>query len=57
MVQTALTLQSEREQCKLSVGRGGVYTAGALFGDTSLIQRMSQAGVTFEVNRRWTDDA
>ena len=37
------------------MGNGGVYTAGALFGETSLIQRLSQAGVTFEVTKHWTD--
>ena len=56
MVQTALTLQQEREKCKAAMGSGGVYTAGALFGETFLVRRLNQAGVTFEVTKQWTND-
>ena len=52
MVQTALTLQQERNKCKSLVGDGGVYTAGGLFGSTSLIERLNHAGVTFEVTQK-----
>ncbi len=52
MVQTALTLQQERERCQTAMGQGGVYTAGALFEETALIQRLSKAGVLFEVTKR-----
>ncbi len=52
MVQTALTLQQERERCQAAMGQGGVYTTGALFGETTLIQRLSKAGVLFEVTKR-----
>ena len=55
MVQTALTLQQEREKCVSLMGSGGVYTAGALFGETSLIQRLHKAGVTFEVTGKQTE--
>ncbi len=34
------------------MGQGGVYTAGALFEVTTLIQRLSKAGVLFEVTKR-----
>ena len=54
MVQAALTLQQERERCKSLMGSGGVFTPGALFGETSLIQRLNQAGVTFQVTDRQT---
>ena len=56
MVQTALTLQQEREGCQTAMGQGGVFTAGALFGETSLIQRLSNAGVLFEVTKRAKGD-
>lgn len=56
MVQTALTLQQERERCQTAMGQGGVYTAGALFGETTLIQRLSKAGVLFEVTKRANGD-
>ncbi|KAL3135847.1 hypothetical protein ABBQ32_007405 [Trebouxia sp. C0010 RCD-2024] len=56
MVQTALTLQQERDRCTALVGPGGVFTVGALFGETSLTQRLSKAGVTFEVTNKWSDD-
>lgn len=55
MVQTALTLQQERDRCIALMGPGGVFTVGALFGETSLTQRLSKAGVTFEVTKTWSD--
>ena len=39
------------------MGNGGVYTPGALFGETTLIQRLNQAGVTFQVTQRQATDA
>ena len=56
MVQAALTLQHEREKCRSLMGNGGVYTPGAMFGETTLIQRLNQAGVTFEVTQRQATD-
>lgn len=55
IVQTALTLQQERESCTALMGSGGIYTAGALLGQSTLIQRLTQAGVTFEVTKQWSD--
>lgn len=55
MVRAALTLQQERESCTSLMGPGGVFTAGALLGETTLTQRLSQAGVTFEVTKSWSD--
>lgn len=55
MVQTALTFQQERESCTALMGSGGVYTAGALLGESTLIQCLTQAGVIFEVTKQWTD--
>ena len=55
MVLTALTLQQERKSCTALMGPGGVYTAGALLGESTLIQRLTEAGVTFEVTKQWTD--
>ena len=57
IVQAALTLQQERESVTALMGPGGVYTAGALFGESSLTQRLSHAGVTFEVTKKWSDSA
>lgn len=57
MVQAALTLQQERDRCQAAVGSGGVFTAGALFSETALIQRLSKAGVSFEVIHAQTKDA
>ncbi len=56
MVQTALSLEQERNTCRSAMGQGGVYTTGALFGGTSLIQRLNKAGVRFEVTQKQTED-
>lgn len=55
MVQAALTLQQERESCTSLMGPGGVFTAGALLGGTTLTQRLTRAGLTFEVTKQWSD--
>lgn len=50
MAASALTLLQERQQVLASVGgRGGVFTAGFLFRDTTLKQRLQKAGMQFEV--------
>lgn len=49
LVHTALTLAQERDTIKRVAGEGGVFTAGALFGETTLVDRLNKAGVSFEV--------
>ena len=49
MVHTALTLSQERDKIKGAAGDGGVFTVGSLFGESSLIDRLQKAGLSFEV--------
>lgn len=49
LVHTALTLLEERKTCTQAAGDGGVFTVGSLFGQTSLTDRLHNAGVTFEL--------
>nr|XP_033795439.1 saccharopine dehydrogenase-like oxidoreductase isoform X2 [Geotrypetes seraphini] len=46
MVQAAVTLLKERSSLPL---KGGVYTAGAAFSKTKLIERLNQHGIQFTV--------
>jgi len=46
MVQCALSILKEAEKMP---GSGGVYSPGAAFAETTLIQRLNQRGVKFEV--------
>lgn len=48
-LQAALTLLQERGSIAAQLGGGGVFTVGAMFRDTRLIQRLSDNGVAFEV--------
>jgi short subunit dehydrogenase-like uncharacterized protein len=50
MCQAAATLLQERPRLEATVGTGGgVFTVGALFRDSSLIQCLDAAGVTFRL--------
>lgn len=49
LVHSALTLLEERNGCKQVCGEGGVFTAGSLFSNTSLTDRLHKAGITFQV--------
>jgi short subunit dehydrogenase-like uncharacterized protein len=52
-IQTALTLLQERPKIAAAVGAsGGVFTVGALFRHSSLIDRLQQAGVKFTVKQQ-----
>jgi short subunit dehydrogenase-like uncharacterized protein len=52
-IQTALTLLHERQQIVAAVGAtGGVFTVGALFRHSNLIDRLQQAGVKFTVKQQ-----
>ena len=52
LIQTALTLLEERQALVETVGAaGGVFTVGALFRNSSLIDRLDNAGVRFVVNK------
>ena len=56
----AATLLEERETLTGKGGnndrgvaqRGGVFTPGAVFGDTSLVARLRESGINFAVERR-----
>lgn len=48
-VDAALVLLEERQQLLARAGGGGVFTAGALFRDSSLVERLSRDGVVFQV--------
>jgi hypothetical protein len=53
LVQSALTLLQEREQIAATVSAaGGVCTVGALFRNSSLIDRLGKAGVQFAVTKQ-----
>jgi hypothetical protein len=47
----AATLLEEREQVRATVGAaaGGVFTMGTLFRNSSLVERLNGAGVTFQL--------
>jgi short subunit dehydrogenase-like uncharacterized protein len=48
-VDAALTLLEERQQLLARAGGGGVFTAGAVFRDSRLMERLTQHGVVFQV--------
>ena len=49
IVQCALTLLDERDAAP---AKGGVFTVGRLLGNTSIIERLHEAGVCFDVLSR-----
>jgi short subunit dehydrogenase-like uncharacterized protein len=46
MVQSALTLLKEKESIP---GKGGVFTPGYAFANTTIVERLNDKGCTFDV--------
>lgn len=50
LVQSAITMLEERQQLLDTVGRkGGVFTVGTLFRNSSLVKRLTDHGVKFTI--------
>lgn len=47
LVQAAFSLLEERKAVEQRLGPGGAFTAGALLGGTSYIDRLVKAGIRF----------
>eukprot|EP00879_Flechtneria_rotunda_P012530 GHRR01013083.1.p1 GENE.GHRR01013083.1~~GHRR01013083.1.p1 ORF type:complete len:124 (+),score=27.84 GHRR01013083.1:1284-1655(+) len=52
LIQCAATLLEERQQLLQTVAeKGGVYTVGTLFRNSSLIERLNQHGIKFTIQQ------